>query len=205
MYIIDNIVTAINCGNTSKLLNDKVNKFTNQKKLKLSDKKCANIQIEEKKLQKLNVLKRILVTEFQGHSCSSKSTGLWNFRRNWGNIKRYTFWKLEDSNWSPVEEGLVFKNSCLTNSEIWIGISDKDLNHLEIIDNTILRVITGSKAKVPIEMLHPETAELPISHVISVRRLSYWHNIIRRNGDDLVNQVYKAMKEKPLKGDWIHL
>ena len=109
LYIIDNIVTAINCGNTSKLLNDKVNKFTNQKKLKLSDKKCANIQIEEKKLQKLNVLKRILVTEFQGHSCSSKSTGLWNFRRNWGNIKRYTFWKLEDSNWSPVEEGLVFK------------------------------------------------------------------------------------------------
>ena len=35
-YIVDNIVTVMNCGNKSKLLNDEVNKFTNQKKLFVS-------------------------------------------------------------------------------------------------------------------------------------------------------------------------
>ena len=66
-----------------------------------------------------------------------------------------------------------FLNSCLANSEIWIGISDTDLKDLEIIDHKIVRVITGSQSKVPVEMLYLDTSELPISHVISVRRLNY--------------------------------
>ena len=104
------------------------------------------------------------------------------------------------------EYGQVLLVTCRKlNSVTALLSSPPTVNDLEIIDHKILRVITGSQAKVPIEMLYLETAELPISQVISVRRMSYWHNIIRRNGDELVNQVYKAMKEKPLKGDWIHL
>ena len=54
-------------------------------------------------------------------------------------------------------------------------------------------------------MLYIETAQISISHVISVRRLMYWHTIITRHRDELISQVYHAMKDKPLKDDWICL
>ena len=59
----------------------------------------------------------------------------------------------------------------------WNGISDSDLKDLEVIDHKILRAITGAQSKVPIEMLYIETAQLSISHAISVRRLMYWHTM----------------------------
>ena len=40
----------------------------------------------------------------------------------------------------------------------------------------ILRLITGSQAKVPIEMLYLETAQLPLKYVMSVKRILYLHN-----------------------------
>ena len=52
----------MNRGNKSKLLNDEVNKFTNQKELKLSDKKCGNIHIGNK-ASKVECPKKVLVTE----------------------------------------------------------------------------------------------------------------------------------------------
>ena len=74
-----------------------------------------------------------------------------------------------------------------------------------MIDHKILRAITGAQSKVPIEMLYIETAQLPISHVISVRRIMYWHTILTRHKEELISQVYCAMKDKPLKDDWINL
>ena len=68
-----------------------------------------------------------------------------------------------------------------------------------------MRLITNCQAKVPVEMLYLETAELPIQGIISVRRLLYLHEILSRNDSELINQVYCAMKESPLKDDWIHL
>ena len=54
-------------------------------------------------------------------------------------------------------------------------------------------------------MLYIETAQLPISHVISVRRMLYWHTLISRSTEELFRQVYSTMKEQPIKGDWIFL
>ena len=87
----------------------------------------------------------------------------------------------------------------------WNGISDSDLKDLEVIDHKILRAITGAQSKVPIELLYIETAQLSISHAISVRRLKYWHTIVTRHRDKLISQVYHAMKDRPLKDDWVYL
>ena len=57
----------------------------------------------------------------------------------------------------------------------------------------------------PTEMLYLETGELDIPNVISVRRLLYWQNVICRKKGELINQIYSAMKDNPIKGDWIHL
>jgi hypothetical protein len=98
-----------------------------------------------------------------------------------------------------------FINSCLFNSEVWGGISETNLKDLNIIDHKILQVITGAQAKVPTEMLYLETSQLPLAHIISVRRLVYWQTILKRKDTELIKQVYQAMKPSPLKGDWIEL
>ena len=55
-----------------------------------------------------------------------------------------------------------FLNGVLFNSEVWIGTTEKDLDDLSVIDHKILRLITGSPAKIPTQMLYLETATLPV-------------------------------------------
>ena len=71
-----------------------------------------------------------------------------------------------------------FLNGCLFNSEVWSGYIDNDLEKLKIIDHKIMRLIMKAQAKVPIEMLYLETAEIPLQHVITVRRLMYHQSVI---------------------------
>jgi hypothetical protein len=98
-----------------------------------------------------------------------------------------------------------FHNKCLFNSEVWSSITDTDIKDLSIIDRKILRVITGSQAKVPVEKLYLATSQLPLPHILSIRRILYWHTLLKRPKEELTSQVYYAMKENPLKGDWINL
>ena len=68
-----------------------------------------------------------------------------------------------------------------------------------------MRLILGSQAKVPTEMLFLETSEIPVKHVRSVRRLMYLHTLLKRHDNEITKRVYKAMKEQPLKDDWIQV
>ena len=54
-------------------------------------------------------------------------------------------------------------------------------------------------------MLFLESGQLPISPVISVRRMLYWHTLVTRNNEELPSQIQQAMKHFPLKGYWINL
>ena len=113
--------------------------------------------------------------------------------------------KLEEMQFWLILRPAWFINSCFFNSEVWCGFKDKDLSDLEVIDHKILKLATGGQAKIPTEMLYLECAQIPIKNVLSVRRLSYLHNILRRDDSELIKQIYMAMKENPLKDDWIHL
>ena len=95
-------------------------------------------------------------------------------------------------------------NGCFYNSEVWTGFTENDLHDLAIIDHQILR-LTGAQSKVPVEMLYLESSQVPVNDIISVRRLLYLHEILRRPKSELIVQIYTAMKENPLKDDWIHL
>ena len=97
-----------------------------------------------------------------------------------------------------------FINGCFFNSEVWSGFGDKDLHDLEVIDHQILKAVIGGQAKSQTEMLYLETAQTPIKNIISARRLLYLHNILHRQDGELVKDIYIAMKESPLKEDWIH-
>ena len=52
-------------------------------------------------------------------------------------------------------------------------------------------------------MLYLETRQIPVKIIISIRRILYLHNILNRHEDQLVRRIYSAMKESPVKGDWI--
>ena len=223
LEMVDDIVTAINCGEQSVNLNAKVNTFVEQKKLKLSAKKCSNIHIGNKET-KNNCPTKTNSGEIMKESDKEKYLG--DFLTSKANSKD-TIESRKARGYSILSEisamlkdlpmgnqrtqiGLElrkawFHNSCLANSEVWNGISDNDLNDLAVIDNKILRVITGAQSKVPVEMLFLETGQISIYHVISVRRLMYWHTILKRNSEELIYHIYRAMKETPLKGDWIKL
>ena len=69
-----------------------------------------------------------------------------------------------------------FPNGCLISSEVWSGYHKSDFDELEKIDCQLLRLNIGAQAKVPSEMLYLETSD-----------------------------IYVAMKENPLKYDWIEL
>ena len=223
LEMVDDIVTAANCGEESVNLNAKVNTFVEHKKLKLSAKKCSNIHIGNKTTRN-NCPKKFSDNEIMKESNKEKYLG--DFLSTRANSKD-TIETRKARGYSILSEisamlkdvpmgnqrtniGLQlrkawFHNSCLANSEVWTGINNNDLNDLAIIDNKILRAITGSQSKVPVEMLFLETGQIPISHVISVRRIMYWHTILKRHNDELIFQIYMAMKETPLNGDWIKL
>ena len=88
---------------------------------------------------------------------------------------------------------------------MWSGFTENDLHDLVIIDHQILRLITGAQAKVPVEMLFLETSQVPVKDIISVRRLLYLHEVLTRQPSELIYQIYIAMRESPIKDDWIHL
>jgi hypothetical protein len=222
LEMVDDIVTAVKCGENSTELNGVVNDFIEHKKLKLSEKKCANLHIGNK-ASKLKCPNKAVSDEKMNDSNKEKYSG--DYLTTKENSKdtiaaRKTKGYAILSEMSAILKDVPlgnrrtqigidlrkawFINGCLFNSEVWSAFNENDLKDLKVIDHKILRLITGAQAKVPVEMLYLETAQLPIEHVISVRRILYWQNILKRGNQELINQVYTAMKNEPLKGDWIH-
>ena len=54
-------------------------------------------------------------------------------------------------------------------------------------------------------MWYLETGAIPISHVISIRRLVYLQTILKKSNNKIVKKVYLAQKRNPCNGDWIKL
>ena len=109
-----------------------------------------------------------------------------------------------------IEAGLQLRqamllNSILFNSEAWHGVSDVDLVQLEKVDEALLRGLLNAHSKAPLESLYLETGCIPIRYIIKSRRLSYIHNILQKDREELVREVYEAQKNDPSEGDFIEL
>jgi hypothetical protein len=189
LEMVDNIVTAAKCGDQSTKLNLAVNTFIENKKLKLSASKCANIHVGNKATRNNCPEKQVgsepmkesekekYLGDFLTSKANSKDTLESRKARGYailGNINDLLKDVPMGNRRTQIGlhlRKLWFINSCLFNSEVWSGVSENSLKDLNTIDHKILQVITGAQAKVPTEMLYLETSQLPLSHVISVRRL----------------------------------
>ena len=68
-----------------------------------------------------------------------------------------------------------------------------------------MRSLIGSHAKVPIEHLYLETGSLPLSYVISARRMIYLKTLLDRHDGELTRRVYNAQLINITNGDWCEL
>ena len=109
-----------------------------------------------------------------------------------------------------VEIGLKLReamliNGLLYNSEAWHGVEKDDIKRLEKIDELLLRSLMGSHQKTPIEFLYLETGSLPISHIISIRRMTYLRILLMRDEKELTRRILMEQQKNPTKGDFIEL
>ena len=223
LEMVDDIISFVKFGSTATAMNAKINAFIETKKLKFGVQKGAQIHFGNKG-------SNVLCPQQQIHGINMKSSQkekyLGDFITNKGNSKQTIFERkgrgeailsemrailseIPLGNWRTTI-GLVlrqarFINGCFFNSKVWSGYSENSLNDLEVIDHHILKAVVGGQAKVQSEMLYLETSQLPIKSVITSRRILYLHNILKRQDSELLKQVYNAMKESPLKEDWIHM
>ena len=105
------------------------------------------------------------------------------------------------------EMGIMLRNSLLlnkllVNSEIWYGLSEKQIGELEIVDKILLRKITGAHSKTPVEFLYLEMGCIPLKYLIKCRRIMYFHYLLNRNQNDMIFKFLKAQQSNPKKNDW---
>ena len=94
-------------------------------------------------------------------------------------------------------------NGTLFNSKAWHGLSRKDVEAFEKVDEALIRGILNAHPMIPIEALYLETKSIPIRFIIASRRLMYMHTILQKNEEELVRKVFEAQKDDPISGDFV--
>ena len=84
-------------------------------------------------------------------------------------------------------------------------MTEEDKKELNKIDHAILKQVTGSHSKAPTGQLYLETSSLSVTQIIAVRRMVYLQTILSRTEGELIRNIYEAMKEDPLPGDWVNM
>ena len=93
-------------------------------------------------------------------------------------------------------------NGILTNCDVWYGLTDTDVGHLEEVDRLLFRQVLGVPSSCPIEAFYLEMGCLPISVIIKSRRLNYLHYLVSRKENEMLYKFFSAQWKYPVKNDW---
>ena len=94
-------------------------------------------------------------------------------------------------------------SSILSNSEVWYGATNADIDLLEQLDESLLREIVECSRNAPKDLLYLELGIIPISYVIKIRRQMFLHHILHQKEDSLLFHFFMAQMRNPTKGDWV--
>ena len=97
----------------------------------------------------------------------------------------------------------LFLNSILTNSDIWYGLKNSELEELESLDKDLLRQILKTPFTTPTESLFLELGCMDIKTIIKSRRINYLHYLTTRKETDMVYKFLVTQWKFPTnKKDW---
>ena len=222
LAMIDDVAAITKCGIDSVQINSYINTKIKSNKLKFGPTKCVKLHVKggKKDCECLSVsventeMKSVEHVKYLGDEES-------NDGRNDINIeKRCTKGIGIKSQIIPLVKkislgshyfdiGLLLRdtnliNGILFNSEVWYGMLQKHVEKLEKIDELFLRSLLDAHSKTAIEALYLETGKMPISFLLQKRRLMYWHHLVKRDKNSLLQKFYNAQKNGPVNGDWVN-
>ena len=90
----------------------------------------------------------------------------------------------------------------LTNVESWYGLTGKEVETLEKVDEQLLRRILSAHSKTAIPALYLELGCVPLRFIIMQRRIGFLWYIMNEPEDSLIRNVFNAQLAHPAKGDW---
>ena len=96
-------------------------------------------------------------------------------------------------------------NGVLYNSEAWHGVTMKQIESLESIDEALLRTILKAHSKTPKEFLYLETGAVPLRWIFAQRRIIFLKHIMEKHDEELIKKVFLAQMEHPNQGDFVLL
>ena len=221
LQMVDDVLGVQKCSQKSLKLNKSINTFIDLEKLTLSKTKCRNVHIGNQKItcQQLKIDGKIMENANQETYLGDIIHKNGNIRPNIEKRRAKGYGMISDilaivnelplGHWR-TEAGLRLRqamlvNGILFNSEAWHGISMKDIEVFEKIDEALLRSILNAHSKIPREALYLETKSTPIRYIIASRRLMYLHTILQKNKDELVRKIYEAQKVDPVQGDFVEI
>ena len=221
LEMVDDVLAIQKCGKDSSRINQVINSFMESEKLTLSENKCHNIHIGQKKEN----CKDLKVHDNKMHE-SNKENYLGDIIDKTGN-QRATIKDRQSKGYGitgqilaiikeaplgkwRVKSGVLMRNSWLVNSmlynsEAWHATVRDDVEILNRVDESLLAGLVSAHSKTPKEALFLETGTTPIKYIWAARRLIYLQNILKREKSELIRKVYIAQKEDCLKGDFAQL
>ena len=99
----------------------------------------------------------------------------------------------------------LFLSVMLLNSEVWINLTQKNIDTLEKLDRILIKKILNSARSTPTSVMYLDLSCIPVRFLIQAKRLMFLHYILTRNEDEIVYKVYQMQKSSPVKGDWSEL
>ena len=96
----------------------------------------------------------------------------------------------------------IFLSSILTNSEVWYGLTASDIEELESLDRTLLRMFYKVPSSTPVAGLYLESGSLRIGTLVKARRINYLHYLLKQPKSDMLAKFFYAQWSHSSKLDW---
>ena len=96
----------------------------------------------------------------------------------------------------------LFLSSILTNTEVWVGLTNKNIKEFEDLDMKLLRKILRTHFSVPSEAVRLELGLLDIDTMIKSRRLNFFRYLVGQSENTMLYKFFLCQLMYPCQDDW---
>ena len=89
----------------------------------------------------------------------------------------------------------IFLNGILTNSEVWYGVSQKQVDQLEFVDKLLLRKFLDTPVTTPMEGIQLEFGVLSIGTIMKARRINYLQYLLQTSENEMLHKVFQTSQQ----------